>query len=112
MLFNMNIKKIIKNYQEAFNRQDIDKLSSLFDSKVRLHDWDINVIGKKRVLDANKKIFKNVKNIKCIPVQTIISGKIAVCEVLIIADKEKINVVDLIRFNKRNKIISIKAFKI
>lgn len=108
----MSIKKIIKIYQEAFNRQDIDKLSSLFDAKVRLQDWDINVSGKKRVLNANKKIFKSVKNIKCIPVQTIISGKTAACEVVIVANKEKINVVDLIKFNKRNKIISIKAFKI
>ncbi len=108
----MSIKKIIKIYQDAFNNQDIDKLGSLFDNKVKLQDWDIKVSGKKKVIEANKNIFKSVKNIKCIPLETIISGKIAVCEVNILVNKKKINVVDIIKFNKKNRIISIKAFKI
>ena len=108
----MSIKKIIKIYQDAFNNQDIDKLGSLFDNKVKLQDWDIKVSGKKKVIEANKNIFKSVKKIKCIPLETIISGKIAVCEVNILVNKKKINVVDIIKFNKKNRIISIKAFKI
>ena len=108
----MSIKKIIKIYQDAFNNQDIDKLGSLFDDKVKLQDWDIKVTGKKKVLQANMNIFKSVKKIKCIPLETIISGKIAVCEVNILVNKKKINVVDIIKFNKKNRIISIKAFKI
>jgi hypothetical protein len=58
------------------------------------------------------KLFKNVKNIKRILLQTIIHKKIAVCEITVIANKIRDNVVDIIKFNNNKKIISIKAFKI
>ena len=61
----MSIKKLINQYQEAFNKHDLIKLEILFDNKIKLKDWDINISGKKRVLAANSKIFKTVKNIKC-----------------------------------------------
>ena len=108
----MSIKKLINQYQKAFNKHDLIKLEVLFDSKIRLQDWDINISGKKKVLAANSKIFKTVKNIKCRPIQTIISGRIAVCEVNVIINKKKINVVDIIKFNQKKRITSIKAFKI
>ena len=108
----MSIKKLINQYQKAFNKHDLIKLEVLFDNKIKLKDWDINISGKKSVLAANAKMFKTVKNIKCIPLQTIISGRIAACEENVIVNKKKINVVDIIKFNKKNKIIYIKAFKI
>ena len=108
----MSIKKLINQYQKAFNNHDLIKLEVLFDNKIILKDWDTDVSGKKKVLAANAKIFKTVKNIKCKPIQIIISGRIAVCEVNVIVNKKKINVVDIIKFNKKQKIISIKAFKI
>lgn len=108
----MSIKKLITKYQKAWNEQNLEKLSDLFDHKIRLKDWDIDIKGKKNVLKANKKIFDTVKNIKCIAKQTIISGNKAACEVDVIVNKEKINVVDIITFNSKKKIIYIKAFKI
>lgn len=108
----MNIKNLIIKYQKAFNDRDLNKLSELFDNKITLKDWDIEEKGKKNVMKAILKIFKSVKNIKCIPLQTIIDKKIAVCELIIVANKIRVNVVDIIKFNNNKKIISIKAFKI
>jgi len=108
----MTIKSLITKYQKAFNYHDLNKLSELFDNKIRLKDWDIDVKGKKNVLKANKEIFEKVKKIKCIPIQTIIYRKTAICEVYVVVNKKKINVVDIIKFNDKKKIIYIKAFKI
>ena len=44
----MTIKKIIKEYQKAWNEHNLEKLAKLFDSKIRLKDWDINIKGKKK----------------------------------------------------------------
>ena len=108
----MSIKNLITKYQKAFNQHDLKKLSDLFDNKIRLRDWDIDLKGKKKVLKSNLKLFTSIKNIKCIPLQTIIQKKIAVCEIIVVAKKSRINVVDIIKFNNNKKIISIKAFKI
>ena len=40
-------KKIIINYFEYFNNQDLLNLSKIFSNKIRLKDWEIDVIGKK-----------------------------------------------------------------
>ena len=108
----MTIKKLIKEYQKAWNEHNLEKLAKLFDSKIRLKDWDINIKGKKKVLRANKKIFESVKNIRCVAKQTIISKNKAACEVDVIVNKKKINVIDIIKFNSKKKIVDIKAFKI
>lgn len=108
----MNIKNLIVKYQKAFNEHDLEKLNELFDNKIRLKDWDIDVIGKKNVLKSNLKLFKSLKNIKCVPLQTIIYKNTAICEINVLVNKKKINVVDIIKFNNNKKIISIKAFKI
>ena len=36
----MELKTLVKNYQEAFNNQDIDRLRNLFDSNILLKDWE------------------------------------------------------------------------
>ena len=38
----MTIKSLITKYQKAFNYHDLNKLSELFDNKIRLKDWDID----------------------------------------------------------------------
>jgi hypothetical protein len=108
----MSIKNLITKYQKAFNQHDLNKLSDLFDNKIRLKDWGNDIKGKKKVLKSNLKLFESIKNIKCIPLQTIIQEKVAVCEIIVVAKKSRINVVDIIKFNNNKKIISIKAFKI
>ena len=41
----MSIKKLINQYQEAFNKHDLIKLEILFDNKIKLKNWDINISG-------------------------------------------------------------------
>ena len=67
--------------------------------------------GKKEVLAANKKIFDNVETIS-INVKEFYISDLATCIIeVIINDKEKLNVVDIIKINKQGKITEISAYK-
>ena len=107
-----NIKDTALSYFKTFSEKNIDGLREMFDYNVTLRDWDIDKKGMESVLKANLNIFQNVKTINAIP-QNIISENNFVFEELkiVVNDSDELKVVDLIEFNKKGKIISIKAFK-
>ena len=107
-----NIKDTAISYFKTFSEKNIDGLREMFDDNVTLRDWDIDKKGIESVLKANLNIFQNVKTINAIP-QNIISGNNFVFAELkiVVNDDDELKVVDLIEFNKKGKIISIKAFK-
>lgn len=108
----MELKILVKNYQEAFNNQDIDRLRNLFDSNILLKDWERSVQGIENVIKENQKIFDSVKKLKCITVKEYFQENTAICVLKIhINDSEIIDVVDIIEFNNDNKITSIIAYK-
>ena len=87
-------------------------MDKIFSEKVILEDWNISVKGKKEVLAANKKIFDNVETISINVKEFYISDLVATCIIeVIINDKEKLNVVDIIKINKQGKITEISAYK-
>ena len=84
----------------------------MFDDNVTLRDWDIDKKGIESVLKANLNIFKNVKTINAIPQNIISENNFVFAELkIVVNDDDVLKVVDLIEFNKKGKIISIKAFK-
>ena len=84
----------------------------MFDDNVTLRDWDIDKQGIENVLKANLNIFQNVKTIKAIPQNIVSENNFVFAELKIIVNgDEELNVVDIIEFNQKGKIISIKAFK-
>ena len=107
-----NIKDIALLYFKTFSEKNINGLSELFDHNVTLRDWDIDKQGKESVLEANLNIFQNVKTINAIPQNIISENNFVFAELKIIVNgDEELKVVDIIEFNKKGKIISIKAFK-
>ena len=107
-----NIKDIALSYFQTFSQKNINGLRDLFDDNVTLRDRDINKTGIEKVLQANLNIFQNVKTIHVIPQNIICEKNFISAELkIIVNDEEELKVVDLIEFNKKGKIISIKAFK-
>jgi len=99
-------------YFEYFSNKDLQNLSNLFDNEVSLTDWDIKAVGKVDVINANKNIFNSVNTINVDVIETFKKGNKFSCQLVItINDTETIEVVDVIEFNKNNKIISVKAYK-
>ena len=106
------LKEYCKNYFEAFSNKNIDLLDSMFSPNIVLKDWDIYAEGKSQVLEANKKIFDSLDSIDVSPVKLYEEGNVVVAELEILINKEEvIYVVDIIKYNKDNKIIGIRAYK-
>ena len=107
-----NIKDTALSYFKTFSEKNIDGLREMFDDNVTLRDWDINNQGIESVLKANLNIFQNVKTINAIPQNIISENNFVFAELkIVVNDDDELKVVDLIEFNKKGKIISIKAFK-
>ena len=105
------MEKLIDEYFNAWNLRDIDALKKIFSDNILLEDWEIKEIGLSAVIEANKKIFNEVPNIKA-HVQRIAMGHNCVfCELKISINAEEIiDVVDIITI-KDDKITEIKAYK-
>ena len=107
-----NIKDSAQSYFKIFSEKNINGLREMFDDNVTLRDWDIDKQGIENVLKANLNIFQNVKTIKVIPQNIVSENNFVFAELKIIVNgDEELKVVDIIEFNKKGKIISIKAFK-
>ena len=106
-----NIKDTALSYFKTFSEKNIDGLREMFDDNVTLRDWDIDEKGIESVLKANLNIFQNVKTINAIPQNIISKNNFVFAELKIVVNDNELKVVDLIEFNKKGKIISIKAFK-
>ena len=83
----------------------------MFDDNVTLRDWEIDKKGIESVFKANLNIFQNVKTINVIPQNIISENNFVFAELKVVVNDDELKVVDLIEFNKKGKIISIKAFK-
>ena len=106
------MENLIRNYISFFSNKDLSSLEKLLAEDVKLVDWEISANGKKEVLGANKKIFNSVQSIYVELKEIFIKEKTALCLLdIIIDDKERIKVIDLIKLNNDNKIILISAFK-
>lgn len=100
-------------YFESFSHKDLKRLESLFDDEITLFDPIVkNVIGKNNVLNINKDIFDNCKNITICKQDIFIDVKkmIIIGEIEFNCDETKINVVDIIKINMDMKIESITAY--
>lgn len=89
-------------------------LANLFDQKVLLKDWLVEKKGINNVLKLNKTTFKKFKKIS-IKVEDIYintKNKSVACKIIIKLDRFKLNVIDLIYFNKKNKISRLEAYKL
>ena len=107
-----NIKDSAQSYFKIFSEKNINGLREMFDDNVTLRDWEIDKQGIENVLKANLNIFQNVKTIKAIPQNIVSENNFVFAELKIIVNgDEELNVVDIIEFNRKGKIISIKAFK-
>ena len=107
-----NIKDSAQSYFTIFSEKNIDGLREMFDDNVTLRDWDIDKKGIESVLKANLNIFQNVNTINAIPQNIISENNCVFAELkIVVNDNDELKVVDVIEFNKKGKIISIKAFK-
>lgn len=99
-----------KNYFKLFSNKDIDNLSKMFSERISLDDWTTSLKGKSKVIAFNKKLFKNVKILKVKVKKIYIIKNTIFAFIIVRADKKKIKVLDVIKFNYKGLILSIDAY--
>lgn len=109
----MHLVEICKQYFEAFSKKDLERIKNMFSEDVILIDWEIYETGIEKVVEANANIFKAVNKIQVTPQNLYKDGLTIIAELEIDINKgqEKLQVVDIIKFNLDNKISKITAFK-
>tara|TARA_B100000927_G_C16462628_1_gene468488 strand:+ start:1046 stop:1372 length:327 start_codon:yes stop_codon:yes gene_type:complete len=106
------MRSILLSYFKFFSQKNIEKLDKIFSDSIILKDWTVKIVGKKKVLNFNKKLFKKFKYIK-VSIKEIIPKKLSntfYCKIEIKLDKKRLNVIDIISFNKKFKIRKIEAY--
>lgn len=106
------IEKKIKDYFYFFSKKKLEQLAELFSSNIVLQDWTIKLKGKKKVKKFNSNLFKKFKNIDVNLEESFFAenNMTVVCKLKIKLDKKKIDVVDIIYFNKKFRIKKIIAY--
>jgi hypothetical protein len=108
----MILKNLALAYFNAFSNKDINALTGMFNSQVTLRDWEISAVGMSAVVEANKKIFNNVDTIKVTPVALYQEDYTVVAEIdILVNGKDSLKVTDVITFNDKGEIVSVKAYK-
>ena len=104
-------KKLILKYFRYFNNKDITRLSNTLSKRVHLKDWEIDVIGQRNVINANKKIFKQFPKIKVtiIKIYYFENTIFAIIKVKLNM-KKTIQVIDQFKINKNYLIKEIRAY--
>lgn len=108
----MNFKSLAHSYFEAFQIQDINRLSEMFSEDVVLIDWNSYCSGKLSVSQYIRDIFSGVETINIEIINLFCEERDVIAELKITIDETISDfVVDIISFDKIGEINSIKAFK-
>tara|TARA_B100000886_G_C19996162_1_gene316098 strand:- start:92 stop:421 length:330 start_codon:yes stop_codon:yes gene_type:complete len=106
-----NEEKLIR-YFKLFSEKNIFLLREMFSDDISLIDWEINAVGIDEVVEQNLKIFNSVSSIEVKLKSYMNEGKRFAAELeIFINEKDVINVVDIIEFDEKGFIKSIRAYK-
>jgi len=104
----MHIKKS-QEYFEKFRNKDIRGLSHLYSQNIHLLDWNISVVGKEEVLNANTSLFDLDFTLDVHTIHH--SNNKTFNEITITIGEEKLEIMDVITFNENYQITNITAYK-
>ena len=104
----MYIKKS-QEYFEKFRNKDIRGLSHLYSQNIHLLDWNISVVGKEEVLNANASLFDLDFTLDVHTIHH--SNNKTFNEITITIGDEKLEIMDVITFNENYQITNITAYK-
>lgn len=108
---NSEVQDIINQYFETFSKKDLEGLNKLYADTVVLNEWNANLfIGKDEVLEANKKLFDQFRQIDIKVNASAVTNNKSVNEITVILDEMNVDVVDVITIENK-KITYIMAYR-
>ena len=105
------MSELAKNYFSLYSNKDLAGIKKLFKNDVTLKDWDGEWNGIDKVINQNRIVFESIQNLK-IEVEEIscLSNKVF-AKIIVHANGVEIPVVDIIEFDKQEKIAKITAYR-
>lgn len=105
-------KELCLAYLRKYADKDLKAMEAMFDDAIVLRDWKIRVKGKEGALKETQKNFETADSLEIEVLNTYENKDTVAAELKIIVDRtEELYVVDVITFNVKGKIISIRAYK-
>lgn len=105
-----NLEKF-KQYLACYAAKDLDGVSNMFAEHIHLRDWKISVHGKATAIAETQKNFENAQSIEIEILNTMSNEHSVSGELKIVVDQtEVLYVVDVLTFNEKGLIASIRAF--
>ena len=107
----MSLRDCFAAYLEAYADMDLQRVAGMLAEDVALRDWKISVSGKAAAVDETRKNFDSSDSIEIEILGTYESGDTVAGELKITVDEaEVLHVVDVLEFDARGKIVSIRAY--
>jgi len=110
MIKNSN-RDLCLSYLKKYAKKDLSGIEEMFSDNVVLRDWKIRVTGKKNALTETQKNFEAADSIQIEVLSTFENQNTVAAELKINVDNsEELYVVDVITFDSKSKIESIRAY--
>ncbi|MEN1785156.1 MAG: nuclear transport factor 2 family protein [Bacteroidota bacterium] len=107
----MTNKTTCISYLRYYEEKDLDRISEMFAEDIVLRDWKIHVTGKKKAIQETRKNFESADRIAIEVLATYENEQTVAAELKITVDAvEELFVVDVITFNPKGEIQSIRAY--
>jgi ketosteroid isomerase-like protein len=103
---------LVRRFLRAYAAKDIHAIRAMFAEDVILRDWNLEVTGRDSAIREFEGNFRQSESIE-IKINTIYlseSGVSAEIEILV-NETEKLRVVDVVKFDSNQKIVSIVSYK-
>lgn len=98
-------------YLRKYADKDLDGVAALFEDNIVLRDWKIRAVGKQKAIEETKKNFEAAQSIAIDVLSTYENDHTVAAELKIVVDElEELYVVDVITFNEKGLITSIRAY--
>ena len=111
--YDMNLREITKKYFYELNNKMLDQMQNILSNDCILTSWEGEKQGKKEVINEIINLFE--ANLKFYVYDCGIfvdeDSSTVVVEFTVRSSTEEIDIVDVIKFNKDEKIFSIRAYK-
>jgi SnoaL-like domain len=102
----------LRRYLAAYARKDLQAIEAMLDEGATLQDWNLVVTGKAEVLRETHNNFEAARSIEIEIKREFERGRDAAAELHIVIDGTvHLEVVDVVRFNARGLVESIKSYK-
>ena len=106
-----NLSELANQYFDLYSNKKLEEIKECFRNDVVLQDWDGEYSGIDKVVDQSRIIFESIQSLKIEVKDISCLGNKVFAQIVVHSNGEKIPVVDIIEFDKHQKIAKITAYR-